>query len=173
MAFGKVIVFDTSVLCCWLKIPGKDQCGPSSDRWNYDRINQLVQEEQEQKSTFVLPLATIIETGNHIAQANGKGRRSLALALSELIIKSAEAKEPWAAFRHQAELWSEERMNVFAKEWPSFAVQGLGIGDATIKDVAEYYARIRNGGVEILTGDDGLKAYQPSAPSRKGPRRRR
>ena len=46
----------------------------------------------------------------------------------------------------------------------------MSLGDATIKDVAEYYAE-SGYKVEILTGDKGLKAYQPSAPA-KVPRRR-
>jgi len=41
---------------------------------------------------------------------------------------------------------------------------------ATIKDVAEYYAQIHYS-VEILTGDQGLKAHEPLAPA-EIPRRR-
>ena len=44
------------------------------------------------------------------------------------------------------------------------------IGDATIKDVAEFYTE-SGVSVEILTGDEGLKAYEPKAV--KVPRRRR
>ena len=46
----------------------------------------------------------------------------------------------------------------------------LSIGDATIKNVANYY--MESGmEVEILTGDGGLKAYEPKVV--KIPRRRR
>ena len=48
--------------------------------------------------------------------------------------------------------------------------EGLSIGDATIKDVATYY-REAGYGVEILTGDEGLKAYEPTLIT--APRRRR
>ena len=70
----KVIIFDTSVLCCWLKVPGQDTCGPNYDKWDFDRIDRTIADEMEKRSTFVLPLAAIIETGNHITQIAGDRR---------------------------------------------------------------------------------------------------
>lgn len=68
------------------------------------------------------------------------------------------------AFTDQSSLWQADNLRLLADNWPQLAASGLSIGDATIKDVAEYYAR--DGYlVEILTGDAGLKAYQPSQPS--------
>jgi cytochrome c553 len=61
------------------------------------------------------------------------------------------------------QLWSPEKLNHLADTWPALADQKLSLGDATIKDVAEYYAQMRYH-VEILTGDQGLKAYEPAAP---------
>ncbi len=46
----------------------------------------------------------------------------------------------------------------------------MSIGDATIKAVAEYYATARFH-VQILTADEGLKAYEPTKPIVQ-PRRR-
>ncbi|WOG27953.1 hypothetical protein [Endozoicomonas sp. 8E] len=40
------------------------------------------------------------------------------------------------------------------------------------EDVADYYASTNAIAVEILTGDKGLKSYQPHSPAPK-PRRRR
>ncbi|ETX09094.1 hypothetical protein [Candidatus Entotheonella palauensis] len=168
---SKVIIFDTSILCCWLQVPGKTTCGPIDDQWDKGRIDSKLKEEELNHSTFVLPLATIIETGNHIAQARGE-RFFLARSLSELILKATDATEPWAAFSQQAELWTENNLRRVANEWPQFAAQGLGIGDITIKEVAEYYAKTRITTVEILTGDQGLKVYEPMTPIVQ-PRRRR
>jgi len=58
-----------------------------------------------------------------------------------------------------------------ADTWPALAVGRFSFGDATIKYVAEYYASAGMN-VEILTGDNGLKAYQPASPLAI-PRRRR
>src|SRR6218665_1035044 len=52
---------------------------------------------------------------------------------------------------------------LMASTWPALAAGGTSIGDATIKHVAEYYAKAGYA-VEIMTGDQGLKAYQPIAP---------
>lgn len=166
----KVLIFDTSVLCCWLRVPGKESAGPVDDRWDHARIERLLDDEQKNGSTFVLPMATLIETGNHIAQAPAK-RFECATALAERLRDAANASTPWAAFTDQSPLWEAANLLTLADQWPSMAAGGLSIGDATIKDVAEYYAQ---GGiaVQILTGDAGLKAYEPAKPV-PIPRRRR
>jgi hypothetical protein len=68
-------------------------------------------------------------------------------------------------------LWNAEGLKTLAAEWAELANQKISIGDATIKTVAGYYAKI-GFEVEIFTGDKGLKAYQPSLPSRTIPKRR-
>ena len=166
----RVLILDTSVLCCWLRVSGKDEAGPVNDRWDHDRISKLLEEERANESTFVLPIATLIETGNHIAQAPGQ-RFERASSLAGYLREAANAESPWAAFTDQSQLWSPENLRALAESWPALAVGGTSIGDATIKDVAEYYAKAGYF-VEILTGDAGLKAYEPAQPV-VIPRRRR
>lgn len=165
----RVLIFDTSVLCCLLRVPGKETAGSDGNRWDHARIASLVETETSVATTFVLPLASIIETGNHIAQSTGR-RFEIATALARLIADAATATSPWAAFTDQADLWGQERLQTLAVTWPEVAKSGLSIGDATIRDVAEYYARA-GFDVEIVTGDEHLKAYQP-APPPQIPRRR-
>jgi hypothetical protein len=167
----RVIVFDTSVLCVWLKVPGKETCGPAGDFWDRERVRTLVIEEQAQRSIFVLPLATIIETSNHVAQA-GQYRLETARALMALLEKALDEEQPWAAFSQQADLWAEENLRHLVQEWPQLAQSALSLGDATISKVADFYART---GAEVIiaTGDQGLKAYQPAASVRQPRRRRR
>lgn len=166
----RVLILDTSVLCCWLQVPGKEEAGPINDRWNHGRINELLAQERIKDSTFVLPIATLIETGNHIAQAP-RDRFERATSLANCLREAADAKSPWAAFTDQSPLWQPDNLRALAENWPSLAVSGTSIGDHTIKDVAEYYAKAGYS-VEILTGDAGLKAYQPVHPV-VIPRRRR
>lgn len=166
----RVLILDTSVLCCWLQVPGKEEAGPAGDRWNHKRIKELLAAERARQSTFVLPIATLIETGNHIAQAPGE-RFKCANDLAAHLRSAADAKSPWAAFTDQSPLWQPDSLRALARTWPALAVGGTSIGDATIKDVAEYYARAGYF-VEILTGDAGLKAYEPVKPVLV-PRRRR
>lgn len=165
----KVLILDTSILCVWLEIPGKETCGSGQNAWSRSKVDQLLQQEQQAGTTFVLPLASIIETGNHIAQGSSQ-RYEKAQALAKLMLDAADEKSPWAAFTEQSRLWDAEGLKRLATEWIELAPQSISIGDATIKTVADFYARIGYQ-VEILTGDDGLKAFEP-APSTKRPKRR-
>lgn len=165
----KVLIIDTSILCVFLRVPFMEHCGSDQDKWDYKRVTRKINYEICRKSVLVLPLATLIETGNHIAQANGERYRP-AVELSDIIKKAATEEEPWAAFTFQNKLWNEENLIKLADNWPSLAKGGLSIGDTTIKDVADYYM-VAGYQVEILTGDEGLKAYEPKQISI--PRRRR
>lgn len=166
----QVLILDTSVLCCWLKVPGKDEAGTVDDRWTFERVDSEIRQAKAEGAILVLPLATLIETGNHIAQA-GQRRFETAQALAACMQDAANANTPWAAFTDQSALWEPANLVRLAREWPRLADGRLSIGDATIKDVAEYYAR-SGCEVVILTGDAGLRAYQPAQPL-PIPRRRR
>lgn len=58
-----IVILDTSVFVEILGVPGKSQ----------DRETVLAQLEVwvEQGASLLLPMATVIETGNHIAQCKG------------------------------------------------------------------------------------------------------
>ncbi|HEY9614351.1 type II toxin-antitoxin system VapC family toxin [Allocoleopsis sp.] len=170
MKKGKVLIIDTSILCVYLGVPGKDTCGSDKNKRDKKRADKLLQKEEKESTTFVLPLAVIIETGNHIAQASSK-RYEMAQALAEIMEKVADEKTPWTAFTHQSKLWEAEGLKKLAEEWPKLAVQKISIGDATIKAVAEYYGKLGSQ-VEILTGDGGLKSYEPAPPLSRLKRRR-
>ena len=166
----KVLIFDTSVLCVWLKVPGKETCGPEGNRQTYDMVNAKIEEEKSQGTTFVLPIASIIETGNHIAHSIGD-RHTVGHAFADIISATADQISPWAAFTEQSELWKKENLKVLAERWKESVISGQSLGDASIVGVANYYASAEFE-VEIFTGDEGLKAYEPSMPVVK-PRRRR
>ncbi len=162
----KVLIFDTSILCVWLQVPGKETCGSTDDRWEKERVDDVIAREVQAQTILVLPLATIIETGNHISQAASQ-RYEKAQALARIMEDAADEKTPWAAFTQQSDLWSAKGLKQLATELPNLAMQKISIGDATIKTVAEYYSR-RGSIVEILTGDKGLKAYEPiTLPQRR------
>ena len=79
--------------------------------------------------------------------------------------KDISEETPWAAFTDQQDLWDPDGLKNLAKEWPTLAAQGVSLGNATIKSVAERYAKL-GFHVEILTGDAGLKSLEPVLPSR-------
>ena len=82
---------DTSVMMNLLEVPGR--CADS----------QMIKEEFRQvldnKEVLILPIATIIETGNHIAHINnGNSRRTIASKFGEFLRKTAEGKAPWQLY---------------------------------------------------------------------------
>jgi len=64
-----VMILDTSVLCVWLKVPGKETCGSGSSCLDFTKVDHEIKAAIHTQYTLVLPLSSIIETGNHIAQA--------------------------------------------------------------------------------------------------------
>lgn len=171
----KFLIIDTSILCVYLKLPTFTSCGKGDNTWNFDRIAQKLDQEIEADTTLVLPLATIIETGNHISQSEGD-RFALAKSLSDIIVKCADSENPWSAFSEQSELWSNEPLKELAEKWPELAARKISIGDATIADVAEYYSAGGTAVVEIISGDSGLVQFTPIPKQPIGlrePRRRK
>lgn len=165
-----VLALDTSLLCVWLKIPGMETCGEAGEEWDYKRVDMEIQAAIDMSYTLVLPLATIIETGNHIAHASQQ-RLERAKSLASIMRKAAEEESPWAAFQRQTELWGPDQLRELADTWPPLAQGKLSIGDATIKKIADYYAKL-GCEVHLLTADQQLKAYEPPQPSLI-PRRRK
>lgn len=169
MSAKGVFILDTSVLCVWLKVPGMEICGSDHDQWDFNKVDAEIKAGMESGYTLVLPLATIIESGNHIAHSPGD-RVPRARQLSAILAKAADRQSPWAAFTEQSPLWTAGNLKRLAAEWPPLAARKLGIGDATIKHVAEYYGDMGYH-VRLLTGDTELAAYEPPAP-KLIPRRR-
>ncbi|HYX16161.1 MAG TPA: hypothetical protein VE944_17685 [Nostoc sp.] len=86
----KVLLIDTSLLCVWLQVPGRETAG--NNEGDFERVNQKIQAEIDTLTTLVLPLAAVIETGNHIAQAktaNSETKRIAAHKFAEIITYSA------------------------------------------------------------------------------------
>ncbi len=164
-----VLVIDTSVLCVWMQVPGRESCGPSDDAWDHARVEKEIQSSIKAGACLVLPLTTLIETGNHIAGATSK-RFELAKRLVELLNLAADGQSPWAAFGDQSELWKSENLKKLSDGWPSMAAKKLSLGDATIHEVARYYSKMGRE-VRLLTGDQELAALPVEKPSRI-PRRR-
>lgn len=50
----KVLVIDTSVLYVWLKVSGKETCGPSNALVTYEKVSEKIEEEKKKGTTFIL-----------------------------------------------------------------------------------------------------------------------
>lgn len=164
----RFLIIDTSILCVYLQIPGKQTCGPQEDLWTFERVSAEIERAKEKNTSLVLPLATLIETGNHISQIKGDKILPYAEAFASLLQDSVNSVNPWDAFVGQNELWNTEELQRYAEEWPAMAAKTISLGDASIVRVAEYLNQ--TGNVKIFTGDGGLRALSPPAQS---PRQRR
>lgn len=76
---------DTSVMMNLLEVPGR--CADS--QMIKDEFRQII----DNKEVLILPIATIIETGNHIAHiSNGNSRRTIASKFGELFEKNGRRR---------------------------------------------------------------------------------
>lgn len=85
---SSICIIDTSVFLNLLNVPGKNQ--------DKEKMKECFAEYAELGVTFILPMATIIETGNHIAQ-NGDGgtRRNVASRFCEAIKGAFNGDAPY------------------------------------------------------------------------------
>ena len=167
----KVLLIDTSILCLHLDIPGKN----TAKHWDKTSVADKIKAETEKNTEFVLPLATIIETGNHIAQIRSghkDARYQRASELIELLKKSARQESPWVASLGQHELWKMDELAKTLNDWPTLAAAEQSIGDRTIILLAEFYQK-RGYLVEIFTDDEQLKSYTPTSRKKITRRKKR
>jgi len=158
----RIAILDTSLFCCWLQVPGKETAGSGSNAWDFAKVQTLLEDEIRSNSLIVLPLATIIETGNHISQA-ARDRFAHAKKLCNHLRAAINSELPWVTFRDQASFWTDEGLSRLAADWPQLADAKMSFGDATIKHIADYYAAA-GFSVRILTADRQLMTYQPTRP---------
>ena len=156
----KILIIDTSILCVYLKVPKMEECGKDGDKWDYDRVSKKIAEEGQRNTRFVLPLATIIETGNHIAHTSGESKFKIVNNFADLIEKTIDEETPWIAFSRQTELLQGENLRNLISKWRSSSIaENQSLGDASIADVANEFLKMGKD-VEIFTGDSGLKNYE-------------
>ncbi len=163
----KLLILDTSVLCVYLNIPGKETCD-GEIQLTHESAKARIQEKQQAGWQFVLPVACAIETGNHIAQCGGN-RYDLATQLVSLIKQAIAGESPWIVFSDNLDIWKSGNLQ-WLDDWASHAAAELSIADRTIAFIADDYST-KGYEVEIFTCDEQLKAWQPEPP-KYTPRRR-
>lgn len=92
-------------------------------------------------------------------QINGD-KKDPAEELVNIIYSAIDSATPWAAFEEQKDLWESEGLKKLVEEWRKTVHSKQSLADASIVTVANKY-RDLGYCVEILTGDGGLKAYEP------------
>lgn len=153
----KIMIIDTSIMCVWLRVPGKETAGKNNE-WNYNNVSEHIDQEINNGTKLCLPMTSVIETGNHIAHVRGD-KTSSADNLRDVIIRAANGKTPWIVFDQQNEMWKVDRLTQLAKNWNEQVKKTEhALGDAIIVEIAKTYAP--NFEIEIFTGDGFLKDFE-------------
>lgn len=152
---------DTSVLCELLQVPGKSSPARAAEvKGEADRRYQAGER-------FVIPITTVIETGNHIAQAQGN-RYGVAGRLVALLRLAMAEQSPWRVL--QTRLGPEFLSSLCAGDSTGQSLQELAAAKVGAGDVAllverdQLLAGSAATSVQVWTFDEGLAAQAAVSP---------
>lgn len=151
-----VTFVDTSVLCELLQVPGKS---------TPERNDEFVAEMNRRfgdGERFVIPVTTVIETGNHIAQCNGD-RYEIAGRLVRFLRAAIEGVAPWLILdTHLGAPFLNSLCEGASTGLPleTLAAQKVGAGDvAILVERDQWLAGSAFSTAKVWTNDEGLKAH--------------
>lgn len=147
-----VYFVDTSVLCNLLQIPNMD-----SEREEVKK--RFMDISSDNCSIFIVPIAVIIETGNHISHiADGNVRRAKAEELSDIINKSVQRRSPWNYYGKEL---TQDDVTSLSEKFVNYASSAIGMGDLSIINAYEKYKEEipAIGHIEIWATDKHLSGY--------------
>ena len=155
---SSICIIDTSVFLNLLNVPGKNQ--------DKDTVTASFTEYAELGATFILPMATIIETGNHIAQ-NGDGgtRRKTAQRFCKVVKGAFSGDAPYqpSEFPNSAEVltWIDKFPDqAGANKSPQKTGEGTSFGDLSIiEEFNKCVSRFSTREVFVWSLDSDLSSY--------------
>lgn len=146
-----VTFIDTSVMTNLLDIPHKNEHREDVAK----EIRNLIEQKGQ---VLILPITTIIETGNHISHiSDGRIRRSKADLFCQYLRNTAQGKAPWTLYGNQLD---DQDLLYLADHFQDFAVKEMGIGDLSIiRQYQTYKEKDPVSRVRIWTYDKHLACY--------------
>ncbi len=116
-----ICLIDTSVFIEILNVPRISN--------NHKLILEEMKKKIQNDKKLFLPMATILETGNHIAQnGSGEERRQCAEVFVKQVQEALDGKSPFNPIRFM----TKEKMQKWIHNFPEFAMNGMGLGDLSI-----------------------------------------
>lgn len=144
-----VCLLDTSVFVEILNVPGKAQQHEAI-------LNELGERVRAQEALF-LPMATILETGNHIGQGSSGGERR---KCAQLFVQQVSAALAGSSPFKPVSFLQEADLRAWLTEFPDHASRGSGLGDLSIvHDWQRLCAQNPARRVYIWSLDAHLQAY--------------
>ncbi len=154
----RIVFVDTSVLTNVLDVPGKN-----GER---DVVLPLFREMAQDGSTLIIPIAAIIEVGNHIAQLPGDDRRDRASRFEGFLRRSLDGKPPWVV---SGASWDSAFLRELVDGHPrrpgmvALCTSRVGTGDGSILLEVERYRQRSDVPsavpIELWSLDQGLSTY--------------
>ena len=144
-----IVIVDTVVFLNLLNVPRFNQ--------HSDAVQRCFEGFAKAGADFELPIATVIEAGNHIAQIpNGGARRRFANIFGNQVRKALNAESPWTL----TPIPNEAQLDEWLAGFPDAAMRGLSLGDYSIVMAWEAARRRRPfRRVRIWSLDDDLQGY--------------
>ena len=146
---SEVLVVDTTIFLNVLDVPGRNQ--------HRQEVFAQFRALGADGAVFLLPVATVIESGNHIARiGDGRLQRRYAERFCDDVRRALNRESPW----NLAPLPDEGGLSSWLDGFPNAAMQGVGMGDHSIVRIWEAacdsnpYRRVR-----IWSRDRHLAGY--------------
>jgi predicted nucleic acid-binding protein len=154
---SSICLIDTNIFLNILNVHNRNQ--------NRDSVLQDFKTYTEAGCIFILPMATILETGNHIAH-NGDGtiRRKAAIRFVEQVKAAFTGQAPWSPSQFpdtkEILLWIDRFPDLASQNKATDSQKGTSFGDLSI--IEEFYKsckRYSMSEVFIWSLDSDLKGY--------------
>lgn len=145
-----IVIVDTSVFWHIVEIP-------DSDAETREAVLAEFARQAKDGGIFLLPIATIIETGNRIAQrGNGHERRETADRYAREVRRAIDGCSPFRPTR----LFELDELGAWLDEFPDHAMRGGGMGDLSLIEEWERQRTLNpKRRVRIWTLDEDLFGY--------------
>lgn len=154
---SSICLIDTSIFLNFLNVPNCNQ-----DRELVFKDYKIYAESGCQ---FLLPMATIVETGNHISQnGDGRIRRETAMRFVAEVKASLKGETPWSLTQfpktEEILLWIDKFPDLAGKNKATDKYEGTSFGDLSIiEEFNKSCQRFRMSEVFIWSLDSDLKSY--------------
>lgn len=146
---------DTTILCNLVPVPGFDQ--------HQKEVAEQMSRRLDDGEKFILPITSVIETGNHIAQlGSGHARRGAATKLDAILRSICAGQAPWVL--HDI-AWNQSFLQQMldggntAASYIDHAQAGLGAGDLCILTERQAFTERSRIPASIWTLDAELLAH--------------
>jgi len=148
-----VCLIDTSIFVEVLNVPGKAQ--------KHEAVLDALGERIATGETLFLPMAAVLETGNHIGQnGDGRARRACAAHFVEQVTLALAGGSPFKPIN----FLTQNEMRAWLAEFEDHATNGSGLGDLSIiHDWRRLCDQNPARRVYIWSFDEHLSAYNRSA----------